>query len=124
MKAKKLAATLAGLGVSAALLAAPVALAQGVNPGTWYNQWVNANTSVSYYETFYAGEVAEVILDGSCDSDIDLWIYDSYGILVAKSTSNGCYEAIRFIPDYTEEYEIVVENNNKPFGSEFDLTTV
>ena len=124
MKSKKLTASLAALGVSAALLAAPAALAQGANPGTWYNQWVSANSSVVYYEFFYAGEVAEVILDGSCSSDIDLWIYDAAGVQVARSTSYDCYEHIIFIPNYSEEYKIVVENNHKPSGSTFDLTTI
>ncbi len=124
MNASKFIAALAGVGFSAALLASPSVMAQGANPGTWENQWVSADSTVEYQEYFYAGEVAEVILDGYCTSDIDLWIYDAYGILVAKSTSHGCYETVSFIPQHTETYTIVVENNNKPSGSGFDLTTL
>ena len=123
MTAKNLKAALAGAGLSAALLTAPSAMAQGANPGTWIG-WVPADASVEYYEYFYAGEWAEIVLDGSCESDIDLWVYDAYGVLVAKSTSYGCYEHIQFVPDYSETYTIVVENHRKPNGSSFELTTI
>ncbi len=104
----------AGLGASAE--------AGSYTPGPYWD-YVTPNGEAVYFETFEGGFIASVVLDGDCFSDIDLWVYDEYRNLIAKSTSYGCQERVDFTPLWTGEFMIVVENHGKPNGSNFVLTT-
>ncbi len=99
------------------------AYAYSIDPGPYPPDYVPAWGDTVYYETFRGGEPAYIDLEGDCRSDIDLWVYDEYGNLVAKSTSYGCYESVEFFPRWTGQFKIVVENHGKPNGSEYWLTT-
>lgn len=96
--------------------------ARSHTPGD-YEDYVYEDDTQHYYETFEADEWAVIELKGDGYSDIDLWVYDELGYLVAKSTSYGSIEYVEFIPQWTGEFTIVVENIDKPTGSDFVLTT-
>ncbi|SMC14004.1 hypothetical protein ROA7745_03866 [Roseovarius aestuarii] len=97
--------------------------ARSWDPGPYPEGFVSANGNEVYYEVFEGGYLAEIELDGDCRSDIDLWIYDDNGHLITKSTSYDCYEYVNFVPAWTGEFKIVVENHGKPNGSRYWLTT-
>lgn len=91
-------------------------------PGHYWD-FVMPHGEAVYFETFEGDFNASIVLDGDCFSDIDLWVYDEYRNLIAKSTSYGCQERVDFTPLWTGEFMIVVENHGKPNGSNFVLTT-
>ena len=64
------------------------AQATSVNgPGTWDGEYVGPDSVSIFDEKFYKGREATIELAGDCDSDIDLWVYDEYDNLIAKSTT-------------------------------------
>ena len=114
---RKLAAAAAALSLTAG-----AAFAGSYTPGP-VSGYVAAYDEISTWEYFEAGEQAYIELEGDCASDIDLWIYDENGNLVAKSTGHGCYESVVFTPLWDGEFEIRIENQGKPNGSDFVLIT-
>lgn len=105
-----------------ATLAATTAFAGSVTPGATFHR-VAADSEISFVETFYGGELAMVEIYGDGRSDIDLWIYDEFGNLITRSTSYGAVEYVEFVPAWTGEFEIRIENLGKPRGSDFEIWT-
>lgn len=66
--------------------------------------------SVTYYETFRGGEMAEVAIQGDGDTDLDLFVYDMNGRLVAQGTGYTDRELVRWFVPSTGTYRIVVRN--------------
>lgn len=68
----------------------------------------------TYTELFVPGMFVNIVLDGYCDrySDVDLnlYVYDSAGKIVAKSENPTCWEEISFSPKRKQRYEIVVRS--------------
>ncbi len=77
--------------------------------GSWVTQ-VLANDYDLYEFTFRGRELARIIINGDDDTDLDLYVYDEYGTLVASSTSYGDREAVSFTPAYTSTYTVKVKN--------------
>jgi len=77
---------------------------------------LRGRTKDKYEIGFTAGEVAEVSVIGDGDSDLDLYIYDSDGGLVAKCVdgSDRCYLTWR--PTRSMVYRIEVHNLGKVFN--------
>lgn len=102
------------------------AFAGPADPGTYYDEMVAPNSSDVYYEYLLAdGNDTYITLEGHCGrgQDVDLWVYDeTSGNLIAKSTSNSCYETVSIITHFSSYIKIVVENQNKPFYTDYDLT--
>jgi len=69
-----------------------------------------ANGSVAYYETFVGGEMGVVAISGDGDTDLDLFVYDSNGRLVAQGVGLTDHETVRFYVPTTGTYRIVVRN--------------
>lgn len=66
--------------------------------------------------TFRAGEQAVVALKGDGDTDLDLYIYDGYGNLVAKDDDGLDLCIARWTPTYTSAYQIVVRNRGRVYN--------
>jgi hypothetical protein len=70
--------------------------------------------NAGYYNTFrisfWAGELAEVGVIGDGATNVDLYIYDSYGNLVAwdENHTDKCY--VKWVPRYTETFTIKLVN--------------
>ena len=63
-----------------------------------------------YYEwRFRAGRTAEVAVIGDGD-DVDVYVYDEYGNLVAKDddSSTACY--VSWVPRWTGKFRVEVRN--------------
>ena len=83
---------------------------------------VNAYSNVRYTTTFFGGDMAEVIIDGDNDTDLDLFIYDENGNLVASDTDELDYCICRWTPRWTGEFTVVVQNLGSVYN-EFSIET-
>jgi hypothetical protein len=75
---------------------------------------IEANSQVELRIVFKANELAEFFVIGDGDTDLDLFIYDANGKVVAKDedpadrASDLC--VCRWTPDREQEYKIVIKN--------------
>ena len=81
-----------------------------------------AFASVWYTETFRAGELAVVAIRGDGYTDLDLFVYDENGNLVASGTGPTCFETVSFTPRWTGRFRIEVRNLGSTWN-QFTLTT-
>ena len=72
--------------------------------------------------TFMKGEIASVILKGDGDTDLDLYVYDEYGTLVAKDDdyTDGC--VAMWTPRRTAPFYIVVRNRGRVYNQYVMIT--
>jgi hypothetical protein len=107
---KKLAivlAALACLSVVVPLVEAGRAPSPGVD-----TKRCEAYGSVTYFERFYGGELATVSIVGDGDTDLDIFVYDAQGRLVAQGIGPTDIETVSwFVPgNQIQTYRIVVRN--------------
>lgn len=83
---------------------------------------VNANSADVFHVTFRGGELARVALSGDGDTDLDLYVYDEYGSLIAKDddSSDDCY--VSWVPKWTGSFKIRVVNRGRVYN-EYVLVT-
>lgn len=83
---------------------------------------VNGNSYMDYTASFIANELAEVLVSGDGDTDLDLYMYDSNGNLIAQDTdySDDCY--VRWVPAWTGRYTIRIVNRG-PVYNRFVILT-
>ena len=93
-----------------ASLAASMADAGHVSGSRAMAATVNAYSSVSYSTTFFGGAMAEVAVVGDGDTDLDLYIYDENGNLIASDTGSSDSCLCRWTPNWTGEFTVVVTN--------------
>lgn len=83
---------------------------------------VGAYSSVRYSTNFYGGQAAEVIIWGDGDTDLDLFIYDGNGNLIASDTDSLDFCVCSWTPRWTGEFTVVVMNLGSVYN-EFDIAT-
>lgn len=99
-----------GLSLAAAAAAPQMARADRPDgPGNAVTR-VYAHQSDHYTVTFIGGRVATVIVSGDGDTDLDLFVRDQFGNLVASDTGPGDDCVVTFIPRWTGRYTIEVRN--------------
>jgi hypothetical protein len=81
---------------------------------------VNANADVEYKVKFRQGEMAEAAVIGQGDTDVDLFIYDESGRLVASDVVVSDFCLCRWYPEKTQTYRVVVKN----LGTKFNICQV
>lgn len=81
---------------------------------------IKAQSTQTFNITFRGGEWASVIVEGDGDTDLDVYVYDSYGDIVASDTDITDYCVVRWFPRRTGTYRIVVRN----LGSVWNLYTL
>lgn len=83
---------------------------------------VNGNSYIDYTASFVANELAEVLVSGDGDTDLDLYVYDSNGNPIASDTdySDDCY--VRWVPAWTGRYTIRIVNRG-PVYNRFVILT-
>ena len=69
-----------------------------------------ARGSVVYYEPFRGGELGIVSLVGDGSTDLDVFVYDEAGRLVAQGIGLTDIEVVRFVPARTSRFRIEVRN--------------
>lgn len=83
---------------------------------------VNGKSYTDYTASFVANQLAEVLVSGDGDTDLDLYVYDSNGNLIASDTdySDDCY--VRWVPAWTGRYTIRIVNRG-PVYNRFVILT-
>lgn len=83
---------------------------------------VNGNGIDTYTISFMANYLAEIAVSGDGDTDLDLYVYDSNGHLIAsdESYSDDCY--VRWVPAWTGRFIVKVVNRG-PLYNRYVLLT-
>lgn len=89
----------------------------------YYDGYISGGDNLYFDEAFYGGEQAIITLQGHNPSDIDLWVYDEYGNLICSSTGYSSNESCSFVPRWTGDFTVRVENEGHPQGTYFTLWT-
>lgn len=71
---------------------------------------VAAGGSDSYTAPFYGGQLAQVLLEGDGDTDVDVYVYDQFGNLVASDTDGSDTCLVRWYPRWTGPFLVRVVN--------------
>jgi len=97
-------------------------LAGAVRGPVYARDAVNPGSADVYRITFRGGEIARVALSGDGDTDLDLYVYDESGNLIAKDDdrSDDCY--VSWIPRWTGSFKIRVVNRGRVYN-EYVLAT-
>jgi len=77
---------------------------------------VAALSTITYRVDFRANELAEIAVIGDGDTDLDLYVYDANGNLVAydEDYTDRCY--VSFVPRYTLPFIIRVVNRGRVYN--------
>lgn len=78
---------------------------------------VNGKSIDTYSINFIAGELAEILVSGDGDTDLDLFVYDSNGNLIAKDDdySDDCY--VRWVPKWTGRFIVKIVNRGPVYNN-------
>ncbi|MCW5933684.1 MAG: hypothetical protein KIT45_05185 [Fimbriimonadia bacterium] len=98
------------MAVAALSMLMSVTFADRVGGGVSGYHVVNARSSKSFSESFYKGRLAGVLVSGDGDTDLDLYIYDRNGALVAYDDDPTDDCLCLWTPRYTGKYTIKVVN--------------
>jgi hypothetical protein len=71
---------------------------------------VLAESEDAYTVWFHSGSEARVTVRGDGDTDLDLYVFDEHGNLVACDDDCTDYCVVRFTPAWTGRFKIVVKN--------------
>lgn len=77
---------------------------------------VPAYSSITSYDSFYAGQLAEVALVGDGTTDMDLYIYDQNGNLITSSTDYSDRCICQWYPRWTGTFRIVIRNRGSVYN--------
>ncbi len=78
---------------------------------------VNARSTDRYICKFWAGELAEVAVIGDGDCDLDLYIYDENGNLIASDTDYTDQCICRWVPSWTGAFTIKIVNRGYVYSN-------
>lgn len=78
---------------------------------------VYGKSHVDYTASFVKGRLAEVLVSGDGDTDLDLYVYDSSGNLIASDAdyTDDCY--VSWVPRWTGRYTIRIVNRGPVYNS-------
>lgn len=93
-----------------------------VNGPSRHYDAVNGNSTDTYQISFIANVLAEILVSGDGDTDLDLYVYDSNGNLIAydESYSDDCY--VRWVPAWTGRFFIKIVNRGPVYNNYVILT--
>lgn len=93
-----------------------------VNGPSRHYDAVNGNSTDTYQISFIANVLAEILVSGDGDTDLDLYVYDSNGNLIAydESYSDDCY--VRWVPAWTGKFFVKIVNRGPVYNNYVILT--
>ena len=83
---------------------------------------VNAFSNDTYQITFVAGQLAQVYVSGDGSTDLDVFVYDQNGTLITFDDDYGDECLVRWIPNRTSTYRVVVKNLGR-YWNRYYITT-
>ena len=83
---------------------------------------VAAHTRDHYFVTFAGGKIARVAVSGDGDTDLDLYVYDENGNLVASDVGTTDRAVATWTPRWTGPFTIRVVNLGNVYN-EYRITT-
>lgn len=85
-------------------------------------EYVNGNSTDTYQISFVAGYLAEILVSGDGDTDLDLYVYDSNGNLIVQDSdySDDCY--VSWVPAWTGRFIVKVVNRGPVYNKYVLLT--
>lgn len=83
---------------------------------------VYGKSSTDYQAKFWANELAEVIMVGDGDNDLDMYVYDEHGNLIASDTDYTDQCVCRWVPSWTGSFTIRIVNRGAVY-SDFAIAT-
>ena len=83
---------------------------------------VTAYSTHTYTEVFRGGEMAQVIVSGDLDTDLDLYVYDQFGNLVASDDDESDQCVGSWIPAWTGRFTIRIVNRGSVYNDYRILT--
>jgi hypothetical protein len=86
------------------------------------NYTVAARSTITYRQCFHAGELAMVTVIGDGYTDLDLYVYDESGNLIASDTDDSDDCVVTWVPRWTGQFTIKVVNRGYTHNS-FRLRT-
>lgn len=83
---------------------------------------VNGNSTDTYQISFVANYLAEIVVSGDGDTDLDLYVYDSNGNLIVKDNdyTDDCY--VRWVPAWTGRFIVKIVNRGPVYNRYVLLT--
>ena len=105
-----------------AALASDAVLLGAVGGPKYSEDRVYGKDYVDYTCKFWANELAEVIVIGDGDNDLDLYIYDANGNLIASDTDYTDQCVCRWVPSWTGAFTIRIVNRGAIY-SNFAIAT-
>ena len=83
---------------------------------------VRAGDTDTYRISFVAGYLAEILVSGDGDTDLDLYVYDSNGNLIASDTdyTDDCY--VSWVPRWTGSFIVQIVNRGRVYNRYVMLT--
>ncbi|MBN2893578.1 MAG: hypothetical protein JXL97_17025 [Bacteroidales bacterium] len=81
--------------------------------------YISEGNTAYHYKTFYEGNDYAIIgfPEDNGVNDIDLYLYDGDGTLLAEGSSEDNYEILEYTPYSTREMKIVIENYDSDYSS-------
>ena len=96
---------------------------RGVVGGPKYGEGrVYGKSYTDYQAKFWANELAEVIMVGDGDNDLDMYVYDERGNLIASDTDYTDQCVCRWVPARTGTFTIRIVNRGAVY-SDFAIAT-
>ena len=83
---------------------------------------VNARATDVYTISFRGWETARITVAGDGDTDLDLYVYDEFGNLIAKDDDNTDYCVVSWTPRFTGPFTVRVVNRGGVYN-QYRLTT-
>ena len=91
---------------------------RGVVGGPKYGEGrVYGKDYTDYTAKFWANELAEVIVIGDGDNDLDLFVYDEKGNLIASDTDYSDQCVCRWVPSWTSTFVIRIVNRGVVYSN-------
>ena len=93
-----------------------------VNGPSKHYDSVNGNSTDTYNISFIADYLAEILVSGDGDTDLDLYVYDSNGNLIASDTdyTDDCY--VSWVPRWTGKFIVRIVNRGPLYNRYVILT--
>lgn len=93
-----------------------------VNGPSRHYDVINGNSTDTYQISFIADELAEILVSGDGDTDLDLYVYDSNGNLIASDTdyTDDCY--VCWMPIWTGRFIVKIVNRGPVYNRYVILT--